>query len=74
MKLGEIQMIEFKVRLYDRAIWDGREPQTVAAPSAKQAAEQTSGECLRNAGTTGKLRAEVWVTGRPQEKETYYSI
>lgn len=67
-------MIEFKVRLYNRAIWDGGEPQTVVASSPKQAAEKTSGERLRDVGTTGNLRVEVWVTGKPQEKEAYYSI
>ena len=73
-ELGEFHMIEFKVRLYNMAIWDGREPRTVVAPSAKEAAQQTSGERLKNAGTIGNLRAEVWAIGKPQEKETYYSI
>ena len=70
--LGEIRMIEFKVRLYNMAIWNGREPLTVLAASAIQAAEQVCGECLRNTGTHGKLRAEVWAVGNPNGKETYY--
>lgn len=67
-------MIEFKVRLYNMAIWDGREPQTVTAASAKQAAEREGRERLRDAGTRGKLRAEVWPAGNPKGKETYYSM
>ena len=31
-------MIEFKVRQYNKGIWDGREPQMVVAASAIQAA------------------------------------
>jgi hypothetical protein len=45
-------MIEFNVRLYNRAIWDSREPQTVVASSPKHAAEKTSGERLGEVGTT----------------------
>ena len=67
-------MIEFKVRQYNMAIWDGREPQSVVASSAIQAAEQACGEPLRSAGTLGRLRAEVWAKNNPSEKETYYSI
>jgi len=67
-------MLEFKVRLYNMAIWDSREPQTVLASSALQAAEQASGERLRNVGTLGRLRAEVWAKNNPREKQTYYSI
>lgn len=67
-------MIDFKVRRYNMAIWDGREPQTVMAASAIEAAEQVCGERLKGAGTPGKLRAEAWPTGYPQRKETYYSI
>jgi hypothetical protein len=67
-------MTEFKVRLYNMAIWDGREPQTVRAPSGGEAGERAAGERLRLGGPQGKLRAEVWPTGFPQRKETYYSI
>lgn len=67
-------MIEFKVRRYNTAIWDGREPQTVMAASRIQAAERVCGERLKGTGAHGRLRAEVWPTGIPQQKETYYSI
>jgi hypothetical protein len=67
-------MIEFKARQYNMGIWDGREPQTVVAASAIQAAEQVCGERLRSAGHLGELRAEVWAVGKPDRKGTYYSI
>jgi hypothetical protein len=67
-------MPEFKVRRYNMAIWDGREPQTVLAPSGGEAGERAAGQRLSAHGPHGKLRAEVWPTGFPQRKETYYSI
>jgi hypothetical protein len=67
-------MTEFKVRLYNMGIWDGREPKAVAAPSALQAAEQACGERLGRAGTLGKLRAEAWPTSNSTAKETFYSV
>ncbi len=65
-------MTEFKVHLYHMGIWDGQEPQTILASSALQAAERVCGESLLKAGTQGKLRAQVWVTGKDR-KETFYS-
>jgi hypothetical protein len=67
-------MIEFKVLLYNMAIWDGREPQTVMAATALQAAEQVCGERLKGAGKHGELRAELWPIGNSRGKETYYSM
>ncbi len=67
-------MSVFKVRRYNMAIWDGREPQTVVAATALLAAEKACGEPLRDVGTHGKLRAEVWAAAKPHGKETYYSI
>lgn len=67
-------MPEFQVRCYKDGIWDGKEPKAVEAPAAKQAAEGVCGEPLTTRGTLGKLRAEAWPKGRPQEKETFYSV
>jgi hypothetical protein len=67
-------MPQFKVRCYNRAIWDKQEPRDIEALSAKGAAEKACGEPLIAAGTKGKLRAEVWQVGSPQKKATFYSI
>jgi hypothetical protein len=67
-------MPQYQVRSYENGIWNGQEPKTVEASSKQQAAERVFGERLIDSGTLGRLRAEVWPVGRPQEKATFYSL
>ncbi len=66
-------MTTFKVLLFNMGIWDGQEPQVILTASAIQAAERVCGETLLKEGTLGKLRAEVWTTGKADRKEIFYS-
>jgi hypothetical protein len=65
-------MSKFHVRCYENGIWNHEEPKIVEATSTKQAAERVCGGPLISSGL-GKLRAEAWPAGRPQEKATFYS-
>jgi len=66
-------MAEFRVRIYERGVWDRQEPKRLHAATPLEAAEKACGERLASAGPLGKLRAETWPADRPQEKAAFFS-
>lgn len=62
-------MRPFKVKCYDRSIWDEKEPRDIEAESALQAAELIcGGPLVEGVGNLGSLRAEVWEPASPSAK------
>ncbi len=65
-------MPRFKVRCYERAIWDGIEPRDIEAQDEQEAAEIVCGTPLIEGGKPGQLRAEVWPPFSPSAKKLFY--
>ena len=65
-------MPRFKVRCYERAIWDKIEPRDIEAQDEQEAAESVCGEPLLERGVAGRLRAEVWPLSSPGAKKLFY--
>ncbi len=66
------QMPRFKVRCYERGIWDKAEPQDIEAQDEREAAEIVCGKSLTDAGKPGQFRAEVWPVSSPRAKKHFY--
>lgn len=62
----------FKVKCFQRAIWDGNEDREVEAENEQRAAEAICGEALMDSGKPGQLRAQVWATATPGAKKLFY--
>lgn len=65
-------MQRFKVKCYERAIWDEKEPCDIVAQDEREAAERVCGGHLVEAGKPGQLRAQVWPASKPGERKVFY--
>lgn len=64
----------FKVRCFEGAIWDKKEPSDIEAQDEKEAAERVCGRPLSEGGKPGQLRAQVSLVSKPSEKKMFYDI
>ncbi len=64
---------EYRVNLYNHAIWTGEPWQTVEAESHIEAGEKLADEKLSISGPIGRLRAKVYEVGDAPNFICFYS-